>query len=260
MSEFRGESINFNDQKIVIRREPIHELYLAFEPPNASPYMVAPLDTKPEDLVAFVEYWQNSIHEIQSDMIGRFEKSKSLKCHYRTGDVAYLFGRPFMLRVYPSASKKRIKDARVRSNVKATIRTEISVIELYLLQVGNYDQGKSAFLSFAKPIFAQNVVNLVQQSMERTLPDEKVPRTVKTRPMRDSWVHIDDKKDVVWFSEDLIPYPPDFVVYAFLVELLKQRRPEASEEEIAALLDKGVTRWREIKEVFADPNNPYTNQ
>lgn len=260
MTEQRNESIQLDDLQIFIKREATHELYIALQPPQAIPYMVAPLDTKPEELLAFVDQWKDSIRDMRIDMIKRYEKSQSPKCHYKTGDVAYLFGRPFMLRVFPLSRKKRTKSLRVRSNINATVRSEVSVIDLFLLNVGNYDQGRSAFFAFAKPIFAQNVINLVQQSMERMLPDERIPRVVKTRPMRDSWVHIDDAKDVVWFSEDLIPYPPDCVVYAFLVELIKQRLPEASEEETAALLDKGVPNWQTFKHILIDKNSPYSNQ
>lgn len=259
-NEQRGETISFDDKQIVIRREPTHELYLALQPPDAAPYMVAPLDTPPEELVGFVEHHQDAIRELRTCMIKRFENSKSPQCHYKTGDVAYLFGRPFMLRVFPAATKKRVKGTRTRSDVGAAIRPDVSVIDLFVLRVGDFDQGRSAFLSFAKPIYTQNVTNLVHESMERTFPGEPLPRAIRARPMRDTWVHIDDKKDVVWFSEGLIPYPADCVVYAFLMELIKQRRPEASEEEVRALLDTGVPGWQRCKDILNDSESPYSRQ
>lgn len=254
-------TIEFEGLQIPVYKEPMQEFFLALQPPDAMPYMIVPPDTTPEDVVRFVTERQDAIRELRVDMIKRFQKNKSLKCRYRTGDVAYLFGRPFMLRVFPEAStNKKPKGIRVRSNVRATMRSDLSVIDLFLPNAGNYDQGKAAFLSYAKPIFLQNVTSLVQQSTSRLFPDQPAPRSVKVRPLRDSWVHIDEKKDVVWFSENLIPYPPDCVVYAYLAELIKLRAPEAKPQEVNDLLDVGVPGWQQLREILADPSSPYSNQ
>ncbi|MDR2716093.1 MAG: M48 family metallopeptidase [Coriobacteriaceae bacterium] len=257
----RAEAIEFDNMKVAIRRQATHETYIALQPPDAAAYIVAPLDKKPEEIVAFVKEWIGVIREVRADMLKRFEKSKSPKCHYQTGDVAFLFGRPFMLRVFPiSSTGGKKKASRVRANVNAAIRSEVSVIDLFLFKTGDYDQARLAFLAMAKPIFARNAEGLVRQCMGRAFPEAPVPAHVKVRPLRGDWVQIDRARDTVWVSEGLIPYPPECMVYAYLHEMAKILAPEAGEEERHALLDRGLPGWPKLKAILADADSPYAHQ
>ena len=261
MAENTTEAVEFDNLRVLIRRQSAQELYIALQPPDAAPYIVAPQETKPEEIVAFVQHWIEVIRELRSDMLKRFEKSKSLKCHYQTGDVAFLFGRPFMLRVNPIASTKtKAKAMRGRTNVQATIRPEISVIDLFLRKVNDYDQGRLAFLALAKPIFSRNVISLVNQCMERVFPEARIPQRINVRPLRGEWIHLDQTKDTVWVSENLIPYPPECVVYVYLQEMIDILVPEADEAARHELLDKGLPHWRDLKTLLTDPNNIYSHQ
>ncbi|MDR2035118.1 MAG: DUF45 domain-containing protein [Coriobacteriales bacterium] len=244
--------------RVMVHRAPSQEIYLALEPPEAMPYVVAPFEMAPDEVANFVGMRLEVISELRAEMLKRFKKTASLKCRFRPGDVVYLLGRPFMVRVNVFAATRSMKkSARGRANVKASIQSDVSVILIELIQKGNYDQGRLAFLSFAKPVFARNIASLIQQCMHRVFPEAHVPSTVKCRPMRDAWVRIDDEKDTVWFSESLIGYPPNAVVYAFLVEIIKRVAADANEEERHALLTKGVPNWQGIKALLADPHNRY---
>ena len=253
--EFHGE---FSDIKVPVRREPTHEIYLALQPPDALPYVVAPLDMPIQEVASFVQQRLMVIRELRIEMLKRFRKSKSLRCHFRTGDVAHLLGRPFMLRVNAlSTTRPSKKSTRGRVNVKASMRPDVSVIDLEVAQSGSFDQGRAAFLSLAKPIFARNIRSLIDQCMQRVFPEAPVPTIVNCRPMHDTWVYLDSERDTVWFSESLIPYPAHAVVYAYLVEAIKRLAPEADDEEFHALLAKGVPHWQDIKALLADSNNPF---
>jgi len=253
--EFHGD---YSDIKVPIQREPISEIYIALQPPEAFPYVVAPLAMPVDEVAGFVQQRLDVIRELRAEMLKRFKKTKSLKCRFRAGDVVHLLGRPFMLRVHTlSMGKNMKKSTRGRIRVKASIQSDVSVILLEVVQSGNYDQGRLAFLSFAKPVFSTNIHSLVQQCMQRVFPEAHVPAVVNSRPLRDSWVRIDDDKDTVWFSESLIPYPANAVVYAYLVEIMKRLVPDASEEERHELLTTGVFNWQEMKALLADPNNRY---
>lgn len=261
MTDQQAESIEFDGIKVPIIRQVNEEMYIALQPPEALPYLVVPADKKPEEIINFVQYWIENIRDARTDMLKRFEKSKSLKCHYQTGDVVYLLGRPFMLRTYPlTTTKMKGKSTRGRSKVKATIHGEISVIDLFLVQLGNYDQGRLAFMAFATPLLTQNAPSLVKQCMERVFPDKAIPTKINCRPMHDRWVQYDQKRDTLWVSEKLIPYPPECLVYAYLVEMIKVFVPDASEEERHALMENGIPGWRHWGEILADPNSPYSNQ
>ena len=256
-----GESISFQDITVAIRRFPSHETFIAIEPPDAIPYVTVPLDAKPEEIVAFVNHYADDIRELREDMLKHFEKTKSLKCRFQTGDVAYLYGRPFMLRVYPVAktSGKRVA-ARGRANVGAVLRHELSVIDLFLIKIGDYDQGRAAFMSLAKPIFERNAASLVDQCMARVFPNTPIPKSVKSRPLRNDWVNIDTVKSAIWISEALVPYPPECIVYAFLAEAIKVYAPEASETERQLLLETGLPNWQELRALLTASNSLYSNQ
>jgi hypothetical protein len=256
-----GESISFQDITVTIKRYPSHETFIALEPPNANPYVTVPLDAKPEEILIFVNQFANEIRELREDMLKHFEKTNSLKCRYQTGDIAYLYGRPFMLRVFPVAksSGKKVA-ARGRANVGAVLRHELSVIDLFLVKAGDFDQGKAAFLSLAKPIFERNAASLVEQCMDRVFPEAQKPKHVKSRPLRNDWISIDTTKSTVWISDSLVPYPPECVVYAFLVEMIKIQMPDASETKRIELLNIGLPGWQDLRTLMADPNSIYNNQ
>lgn len=253
--EFHGE---YEGLQIPINRQSANEIYLALQPPEAQPYVVAPASMPVEEVAAFVELRLDVIIELRGEMLKHFKKTKSLKCRFKTGDVAHLLGRPFMLRVNRISSRGSMKQSsRGRMKLKAHLQKDVSLIQLEVAQSGDYDQGRLAFLSFAKPIFSANIKSLLEQSMQRVFPEAPVFAIVNSRPMRDAWVRIDAEKDTVWFSESLIPYPPHAVVYAYLIEIMKRLVPAASEAERAELLTRGVPNWQEMKALLADPNNRY---
>ena len=252
------EVINFPDLQVPIRREPTAETYLALEPPEALPYVVAPNTAPIEEIVAFVQQRLDALHSLRAEMLKHYQKSKSLKCRFKTGDVAYLLGRPFMLRSNPLSSSRKIdKATRSMTSMQATMYSEFSVINLFVAQAGNYDQGRTAFMSYAKKVFSINIKSLLTQCVARVFPDVAVPSKVNSRPMRNTWVSFDEERDVVWFSESLIPYPPHAVVYAYLHEAITRYAPDASEEQYRELVEKGVPNWLEMKALLADPNNRY---
>ncbi|MCL2339781.1 MAG: hypothetical protein FWC59_02635, partial [Actinomycetia bacterium] len=194
----------------------------------------------------------------QSEMLKHFRKTNSLKCRFHSGDVAHILGRPFMLRSYPlSATKKSQRGTRGRANVLARMQSDISVIELFVAQANNYDQGKAAFFSLAESIFGRNIPSLLQQCLPRVFPQVQLPANVNYRPMRDTWVRIDPDHDAVWFSESLIPYPGDTVVYAFLTEAIKCYAPDADAATRQQLLQAGLPNWSAQRDLLADPQSPY---
>lgn len=261
MAENITENIEFDGLKAPILRQPTHETYLALQPPDAMPYLVAPLDKKPEEITQFITHWIEVIRELRAEMLKRFEKSSSLRCHYQTGDVVHLFGRPFMLRVYPLPKPRSVSGgSRGRVKVKANAQTEVSVINLYVMQTKDYDQSRLAFLSFAKPIMIRNMHELMKQSRSRAALEFDVPKNVVCRPMRDTWVKINQNQDTISVSERLIAYPPDCVVYAFLLEMIRVYCPDISEEARHAVLERGLPNWPRFKSILEDPNSAFAQQ
>ncbi|MDR0308578.1 MAG: DUF45 domain-containing protein [Coriobacteriales bacterium] len=252
------EFSNIPDLKVPIWREPSKETFLALQPPKALPYVVAPMEAPADQVAAFVQQRLGVLQEMRTDMLKHFSKTNSTKCHFKTGDVAHLLGRPFMLRVNPlSTNKKTKRGTRTRANLRATMYGDISLIDLFVVHIGDYDQGRTAFLAFAQPVFARNIHSLLKQCMQRVFPDAPLPLAVKCRPMRDTWVRIDLERSIVWFSESLIPYPVNAVVFAYLNEAMKHFAPDISDEERDVLLEQGVPNWQEMKAILADPNNRF---
>ncbi|MCL1880440.1 MAG: DUF45 domain-containing protein [Actinomycetia bacterium] len=250
--------IHFPDLDVPVHRGLTPETYLVLQPPEGLPYVVVPQGMAIEQAVAFVQQRLGVLLELQTDMIKHFRKTKSLKCRFRTGDVAYLLGRPFMLRSNPlSSAKKAKKGTRSRANVQATMRSEFSVIDLHVPQSGSYDQGRIAFMSFAGNVFSRNIQGLIEQCMARVFPEITPPNHVKCRPMHDDWVRFDQERNMVWFSEKLIPYPVNAIVYAYLVEAIKRFAPAVDGQKRQELLEAGVPDWQEMRTLLADPHNRY---
>ncbi|MCL2136578.1 MAG: M48 family metallopeptidase [Coriobacteriia bacterium] len=257
MSERRVEVVRFDDMDVSVRREPTHETYLALEPPDALPYVVAPLDKPIADVGAFVQSHLDVLRELRLDMLKHFKKTKSLRCRFKTGDVAYLLGRPFMIRSNPLSTNKKVKATRTRATLQATMHADYSLINLQVVQSGNYDQGKAAFMGFAQTVFSNNIGKLTKQCMGLLDAEKSVPSNIGLRPMRDTWVIIDDERDVVWFSESLIPYPAHAVVYAFANEAVKKLFPDADEAERERLLDRAVPDWQAMRDLLASQDDRY---
>lgn len=258
MDQRTNETIGMADLQIAIVRQPTTETYLALEPPEALPYVVVPFEAAVPDIASFIQQHIDELHELRQDMLKHFKKVRSLRCRFRTGDVVFLLGRPFMLKSNPLSSTHSLKySARGRANVMAMMNRDLSVIDLFVMQVGNYDQGKAAFLSCARPLFAHNVKSLLMQCMQRVFPDAAALGNVICRPMRDSWVRFDEEHDAIWFSESLIPYPPNAVVYAYLIEAIKYFAPNASEDERRTLMERGVPDHSEMRDLLNDRNNRF---
>lgn len=261
MAEQKNEFIEFDGLKVPIYRHGANETFIALQPPDATPYIMTPVEKKPEEIVSFVTERIETIRELRTDMIKRFEKSPSLKCRYQTGDIVYLLGRPFMLRVFPFPDSKKMKQSvRGRAKVKATIRNDVSIIDLFLVKVGDYDQGRLAFLSFATSIFENNAKRIVEQATANVFPQVPVYKKVRLRPMRHDRVQIDTKQKIVWFSESLIPYPGDCMVLSYLEKLIDLYAPEADESEREALLEAGLPNWRQMRTLLQDKESPFTRQ
>ncbi len=261
MGEQKQEQLHFDDVDIPIYRRAQTETYLALQPPTAAPYLITQNEIEPEVLVKFVQERVGIINELREDMLKRYQKSTSLKCHYTSGDVAYLFGRPFMLRVFPLPHGKKMKHgAHGRVNVNCKMHSDVSVIDLFVMQTGNHDQGRAAFEAFALPVFESNVRNVLRQCRAKAGLPDGLTATVRVRPMRTGWVHVDVEHNSTWVSQDLLPYPVDCTAYGFLVDACKKLMPDASVAEREAMFDTALPNWRSIKNTLEDPDNIYKRQ
>ena len=270
--EQKIEQVHFDGLDVRVFRGPSPDLFIAFEPPDAKPYISASFKTTPDEIVAFVNERLTSIRGIRADMLKHFSKTKSLECRFQTGDVAYLFGRPFMIRVYPEASGRTLRHAaRGRANTTATAYTDISLVNIFVIQVGSYDQRRFTFMKWASGVFAKNAQSIVDQASSMAGITDKVPGKVQTRPMRGRLVKIDPVRHVVWMSEDLLAFPPVCVGYAFMNEMARELAPLAGdgatpeEREQAraahdAFVEKGCPSWRRAKELLDAESSPYRRQ
>ena len=266
------EQLNFDGVDARVIRVPSPGIFVALEPPDARPYISANFKASPDEIVAFVNERLPRIRDMRADMIKHFSKTNSLECRFQTGDVAYLLGRPFMIRVYPEASGRKLRHAaRGRANTTATAYTDISLVNIFVIQVGSYDQRRFTFMKWASAVFAQNAQSIVDQASSMAGITDKVPGKVQTRPMRGRLVKIDPTRHVVWMSEDLLAFPPICIGYAFMNEMARELAPLAGdgatpeEREQAraahdAFVEKGCPSWRRAKELLDAENSPYRRQ
>lgn len=256
MADAVREQIDYNGESVPIYRENIAEVYIALQPPEALPYIVAPRAMEPDQIVQFFADRIQTVEYLREKMRKRFAKSQSERCNYQTGDIAYVMGRPFMLEVNPLGRGRGVKGgARGRANVKYSINTEVSLMSLYVMKTGDYDQCKSAFLIYGRAICTKNATTMAVGFLRRLDEEAKVP-VVRMRAMRDSFAKVE--AGALWLSEDIVPYPIDCLAYAVWQALAVHRGMD--EEESHELLVQIMPGWEHARDLLATRAAPYSNQ
>ena len=257
-----GEKITYTrpdgvEVEVPVVRAGMPDLFVALQPPTAAPYVMAPRELEPQVIVDFFASRVQQVEELRADMLKRFAKTDSLKCRYQTGDVAYVMGRPFQLRVYPLGEKQqKIKGgARGRTTSKYSIDAAISLLTLYIMHPRNYDEAKRAFNGYAEGVIMNNAVRLAADFAKVLTPDRDAP-AVRLRAMRDRWSS--DEAGALWLSEDLIPYPPDCLVYVIWREL--EKRSTLPEEEVRERFERTLPGWKAARQMLVDRAEPYSLQ
>lgn len=241
--------------EVPIYRAGMPEVFVALQPPNAQPYIMAARDMPPQQIVDFFVPHVEEVEELRTDMIKRFAKTSSEKCRYMTGDVAYVMGRPFQLRVYPLGQSNMKKAARGRATAKYTLNPAVSLITLYVVHPRNYDEAKTAFNSYAEGVILRNATGLARDFTELLSPGAKPP-TVRMRAMRDRWSS--DEAGALWLSTDLIPYPPDCLVYTIWREL--EKKATIPENLVREHFERVLPGWRSAQRMLSERAKPYSNQ
>lgn len=264
------ESIGFDGVEARVYRSAGPDLYFQLEPPDAKPAIVANTDATSDQIVEFVNRNLPLVREMRADMTKHFAHTKSLECRYQTGDVAYVLGRPFMLRVFSSAAGRKLRHAaRGRANTGTRVNGDVSLVEIFVIQMGDYDQRRLAFTSWASGVYRKNVEGIIAQAAGDAGISQQVPHRIQTRPMRSGHVRFDPARDTIWISDGLIPYPPVCTAYAFMAAAARELIPDLSEtsdehEEIEKrrhdLIAKGCPGWVRAKAIFDAENSPYARQ
>ena len=259
-------SISFDGIECPVVRTQVHETYFAFEPPTGQPTIYTDDLLTNDQLIAFVDQWLPKAKLVMADVQRRFRKSTSPNCRYQTGDVAYVFGRPFLLRVSPQSRGSMRHAARGRANLGVRLVPEVSLIELSVMQTGSYDQRRQAFMSWADGVLARNGAGLFAQAAERAGASfARKNFTVRVREMRDRLVHIDEKTCVVWLSRDLIAFPPMCCAYACAREIAQHGvSPSLSGDErdaaLAKMVHAGCPDWELAHATLFDPDSVFRRQ
>lgn len=247
-------TISFDGVDMQIRRLGVAETYFVLEPPDATPILYAGAGATNRELLAFVDRRLADLKRMRAEMLKRFSKGASTACRYDTGDVVRVFGRPFMVHVAPAGSRSALKKgSRGRASTGISVDNEISLIQLNVIQTGNYDQRRGTFYNWACAILRNNAAHLCREVVDAMGVDEAPPETFRTRPMSGELVKIDAVHGIVWLSEDLVPLSPVCLKYAYarrLAEDVTAQRGLVGEEAAQArrdLVERGCPAWREAK-------------
>ncbi|MDD3485431.1 MAG: hypothetical protein PHI26_02150, partial [Atopobiaceae bacterium] len=218
------EQIGFDGIQAPIRRMRTDACWIAFEPEGARPFIVAPPEMRPEDVRLFVEQRLTSIRQLRDLVLDSYGDSPTHTCRYRSGDIAYLLGRPFVIEVNALSEQPRghAKAMRGRTTITARLHNDLSLVELNVIKTGDYDQRRNAFNSYAGTILLKNARGLIPQLLAgKVLSEAAAEREhpisagmIQTRPARRPRVIIDEQRHATWVSDRLIPYPIDCLAYA----------------------------------------------
>ena len=217
---------------------------------------MAARDMPVENILNFFVERVQVVEELRRDMLKRFSKATYGKCRYQTGDVAYVMGRPFQLRVYPLGQKQKLKTAaRGRATSKFALAADVSLLSIYVVHPKNYDEAKLAFNGYAEGVIMRNAAGLVRDFSQFLMPGVEPP-TVRMRAMRGRWSS--DEAGAIWLSTDIIPYPPDCLVYVLWREL--EKRATIPEDQIAAHLQRVLPGWEAARDLLSIRAEPYSLQ
>lgn len=254
--EKSNEQLKYGDTVVPVLRENCREIYAALEPPAATPYIVAPHGAQIQSIVDFFVPLIPKVEELRADMQKRFAKGSYGKCAYRTGDVAYVMGRPFMLRVYPlNTSGGKVKAARGRATAKFSVDSTVSLLTLYVVHAKNFDEARVAFNAYAQRVIGKNALDMVHRFNAQLRPGEGDP-PVRLRAMRDRFASFE--AGAIWLSNDIVPYPPECLAYAIWRAL--ESRKTVSDVEADEMLGKAIGEWKRAADILAKRAKPYSNQ
>lgn len=250
------EQLEYGDVKVPIYRQNCAEIYIALQPPQATPYIVAPHNAQVQDIIDYYVARREVVEELQAKMLKRFQKSSSERCSYQTGDIAYVMGRPFMLQVHPLGKKTAATGGtRGRASVKYSVDTGVSLLTLFVVKPKDYDQCKASFLIYGRQVIMANAPKMAASCLNRIAPDAAVPQ-VRMREMSGRFSKLE--AGCLWLSTDLVPYPVDCLVYAIWHELLGLAT--IPEEEARAHMQSVIPGWEHAAELLSTRAKPYSNQ
>jgi hypothetical protein len=251
------EQLEYGGKKVPIQRSGVAEMYIAIAAPEATPYVMAPHDTPPEDIVRFFSERIEKVEGLQADMVKRFAKSQSERCTYKTGDVAYVMGRPYQIRVVPLSTKGSAPSggSRGRATVKFSVDNEVSLLTLYVMKTADFDQRRLAFRSYAERVVGYNALRMAAACLERTGAEEKqVPVRFRAFPGRFASL----QSGCLWLSHDIVAYPVDCLVYAVWRELAPLS--PLSGKDYTTALRRNIPGWERAARMLSDHAKPYSNQ
>lgn len=250
-------SVEFDGLSAPVLRAPVPDLFFQIDPPDATPTIHASLTATNDEIIALVDRNLPLVRELRADMLKRYQHTSSTACRYRTGDIAYVLGRPFFLRVYGAAQRGQMRHAaRGRASTSARFYPEVSMVELYVMQPGNYDQGRRAFHNWASPILINNVPVLAQHALADAGLDRTPPKRIMMRPGMSEMLRYDHASQVLWVSDELIGFPPGCIVYAFM----RMVTADEDEETRQRLLEKACPDWQDSGALLRDKDCIYRRQ
>lgn len=256
------EKVSFRGLETTVSRVAGDVLYMELVPPGAVPRVVAGEHVIPSRIVDFVEAHADLVVHLHDEVVRRYAGAVAHVCRYRTGDVAYVLGRPFVLEVLPTKNGSYKKAARGRMTIAAAPDLDVSCLYLSVATMGSYDQGREAFLAWAAPVFLAEATSRVHEciSREREVLAPLADACVRDRELRDAWASIDMGNGTIWLSRRLIAYPPECISYAVMVAAARVCLPEATPLERRSLVETGCPSWSRAKDILSEGASPYARQ
>lgn len=268
------DTFSFDGVTAHVKRSGSPETYVAIMPPDATPYLHTHRNTSNAEVLSFISAHLADLRDMRTDMLRRFKKSSSKRCRYKTGEVAYLMGRPFMIRVLSLAGGGKMRRA-ARGRMQTSVRTnlDISLVELNVMNAGNYDQRKGTFLSWAAPIVQRNALKFIQVGLEEAGgkieiegvdSEHPAPRQLdiseaRVVPLGKRLARLDAAHGRILISEDLVGFPPVVLLYTCVREIAVELFPE-NEEARRSFMAATCPEWEKARELLDDPKSPYRLQ
>ncbi len=222
-----------NNMEIEITRKKIKNLYLRVKAPTGKIKVSAPLHLSEKKIWQFIEKNQAWILAQRKKQAS---KEQNLAKEYKDGEIHYLWGQPFTLRVIEKGGRYLL---------------EISEKEIiYTLPPGSeLAKREKHYLGWCKKILLDQALVFSDFWQERM---QLKSREIRIKKMRSKWGSCNIKEKRIWLSLNLIHYPQECLEF-ILVHELAHLLERGHNKRFYAIMDHFLPSWRERAKILMSP-------
>lgn len=226
------EEIQIEGITIQVERKKIKNLYLRVHSEDGTVKMTVPLKTSREHILGFAKEKLDWIKKAQKKASVH---DKSSKQEYQSGEIHFLWGKPYILDVvYGSRNLVYVDDNKIIMQLHADLnevtaeQREKALEEFYRIQ-----------LKQAIPEMLKKCTNIVG----------KIPNECRVKNMKTRWGTCNVREKRIWLNLQLAKKSPECLEYVMIHELVHLYEREHN-NRFRGYMDQFYPNWRRVKKIL----------